>query len=175
MYDVVVVGAGPGGLSFSRYLAEKGFKILVLEKRSALGEPRHDSGGSFEELLKEHNLSKKVIANKVYKIDLATPSKCIRKEFDQCAILLNRREFARQMAVNAIDAGVELQLLSKVTEPIINSGIRGVKYIQERGQKKEVMARLVVDSSGVENAVLGKKLGLVETEITRIGMEKEFI
>ena len=33
MYDVVVCGGGPCGLTFSRYLAEKGFDVVVLEKK----------------------------------------------------------------------------------------------------------------------------------------------
>jgi flavin-dependent dehydrogenase len=77
------------------------------------------------------------------------------------------------LAKKAINAGVEIQLLSKITEPILNSGVRGVKYRQS-GQKKEVLARLVVDSSGKENAVLGKKLGLLESKPIGINLEKEY-
>ena len=36
-YDVVIVGAGPGGLSCARALAGSGQRVLVLEKSEALG------------------------------------------------------------------------------------------------------------------------------------------
>ena len=32
MYDVIVVGAGPAGCTASKVLAEKGYKVLLLEK-----------------------------------------------------------------------------------------------------------------------------------------------
>jgi flavin-dependent dehydrogenase len=37
MYDVVIVGAGPGGLSCARNLAASGLKVLVLEKNPDIG------------------------------------------------------------------------------------------------------------------------------------------
>ncbi len=36
-YDVVIVGAGPGGLSCAKSLSGSGLRVLVLEKNSALG------------------------------------------------------------------------------------------------------------------------------------------
>ena len=32
MYDVIVVGAGPAGCTASKVLAEKGYKVLLVEK-----------------------------------------------------------------------------------------------------------------------------------------------
>jgi flavin-dependent dehydrogenase len=36
-YDVVIVGAGPGGLACARALAGSGKRVLVLEKAASLG------------------------------------------------------------------------------------------------------------------------------------------
>lgn len=35
--DVVVIGAGPGGLSCAYFLAEANFEVLVLEQSSSVG------------------------------------------------------------------------------------------------------------------------------------------
>ncbi|GAJ10239.1 unnamed protein product, partial [marine sediment metagenome] len=36
-YDVIIVGAGPGGLSCARHLSDSGLRVLVLEKNDRLG------------------------------------------------------------------------------------------------------------------------------------------
>ena len=60
-----------------------------------------------------------------------------------------------------IDEGVNISLMSYVREPIISSGVSGVIYKKE-GVRKEARARLVVDASGCENAVIAKQLGIID-------------
>ena len=36
-YDVVVIGAGPNGLTTAAYLSKAGLKVLVLERRNEAG------------------------------------------------------------------------------------------------------------------------------------------
>lgn len=38
-YDVIVVGAGPGGSSAAKVAAENGLRVLLLEKRQEIGIP----------------------------------------------------------------------------------------------------------------------------------------
>ena len=38
-YDVIIVGSGPAGSTCARKIAEKGFKVLVLDKRKEIGSP----------------------------------------------------------------------------------------------------------------------------------------
>jgi digeranylgeranylglycerophospholipid reductase len=38
-YDVIVVGAGPGGSIAAKVVAEHGLSVLLLEKRQEIGAP----------------------------------------------------------------------------------------------------------------------------------------
>ncbi len=46
-YDAIVAGGGPAGLSAAQVVASAGLRVLVVEKRAAIGEPVRSSGGSF--------------------------------------------------------------------------------------------------------------------------------
>jgi digeranylgeranylglycerophospholipid reductase len=64
-YDVVVVGAGPGGSMTARTLAESGASVLVVEKRPEIGMPVRCGEGTGVAGLKEMGIKPdpKFIAN----------------------------------------------------------------------------------------------------------------
>ena len=46
-YDLVIVGAGPAGLSLTASLADSGMKILLLDKKKDVGDVHYNTLGSF--------------------------------------------------------------------------------------------------------------------------------
>jgi Flavoprotein involved in thiazole biosynthesis len=49
--DVAIVGAGPSGLTAARYLAEKGLKVIVLERRFSFGGGIGPGGNMFPKII----------------------------------------------------------------------------------------------------------------------------
>lgn len=45
-YDVIVVGAGPGGSNAAKAAAEGGLDVLLMEKRQEIGSPKRCGEGS---------------------------------------------------------------------------------------------------------------------------------
>lgn len=157
MYDVIVCGGGPAGLTFAKNVAEKGFDILVLEKRMAIGEPRHDTGATYTGTVTEHGLTMDVVANTCNGVIFETPTKKIQRVFetDDVGCILDRRTFARALAMKALDAGAVIQVCSTVST--FTGG--GVQY-NRFGNTAEVSGRLTVDATGGENSLIARQMGL---------------
>ncbi len=155
MYDVIVCGGGPSGLTFSRYCGEKGFRVLALEKKRVIGEPRHDSGATYPETLSEHGLPKNVVANECNGVIFETPTKRIERKFKDLGYILKRRDFDRALAEKAVDAGVVIELGARVQE-----AVGGTVYYKKEGEMRTVEGRLVVEATGGENSVLAGQMGL---------------
>ena len=66
MYDVVIVGAGPAGCRAAELIANKGYKVLILEQQKQVGKPVQCAGlvsWRLKKLLP--NLPKNIIVNKI--------------------------------------------------------------------------------------------------------------
>ncbi|MEM2015720.1 MAG: sulfide-dependent adenosine diphosphate thiazole synthase [Candidatus Methanomethylicia archaeon] len=95
--DVVIVGAGPSGLTAAKYLAEKGLKTIVLERRLSYGGGMGGGGMLF------------------HKIVVGKEAKQILDEMNIRAVNVNDEfyvvdtyELMTKLAYNAIEAGAKI-------------------------------------------------------------------
>ena len=95
--DVVVVGAGPSGLTAAKYLADKGFRVVVFERRLSFGGGIGGGG---------------MLLHKIVVDERAIP---ILKDFDIRYIdarnglyVVDAAEFMAKLAVGAINAGAKI-------------------------------------------------------------------
>jgi len=94
--DVIVVGAGPSGLTAARYLAERGLKTLVLERRLSFGGGIGGGGMLFH----------KVVIEKETKDILEDFG--IRYAEHRNFLVVDSAEFMAKLAAKAIDAGAKI-------------------------------------------------------------------
>lgn len=132
-YDVVVVGAGPGGSSAARAACEKGAKVIVLEEHPAIGYPRHCSGRIHGSSLTEgimKNVDKRVVLSECKGRRFFAPSGKMILDTPMLpwsAYMVVREEFDRELARQAAQSGAEIVLNTRVTELLKEKGkVQGV-------------------------------------------------
>ena len=154
MYDVVIAGGGPAGLSAAIAAARQGMSVVVLERESAFGIPTRTSGGTFLADMRELGVPDRLL-NPVRRVRFLGPTTASDVVVDPPVVgILDVRGLYQWLAECAATAGAELHLRSSVTgiavEPDgVAVGVRG------HGGEWRAVGRYAVDATGVA-AVLSR-------------------
>lgn len=174
-YDVVVVGAGPAGSMAAKRAAEKGAKVMLLERDPVIGSPvRCGEGVSGVNLAKLIPLQERWIAAKVKGVVIYAPDGTgvtIHSE-KEIGLILERNLFDRYLAELAAEAGACVLTRADVDGIVIENGaVKGVYYTR-LGRRHRVEAAVTVGADGVESRV-GRWAGL-KTQITPADLESAY-
>jgi digeranylgeranylglycerophospholipid reductase len=168
-YDVIVVGAGPGGSWAAKAAAEKGAKVLMLEKDREVGTPVRcgEAIGAAglaavcepDPIPPERGL-RRGIASEISGAVLVAPNgREVVLEFSPSAgYVLDRKVFDFELALMAAAKGVEVRTKAYVYDVIRNGAVNGVR-VQQLGKNYDVTAKIVIGADGIESRV-GRFAGL---------------
>ena len=152
-YDVAVVGAGPVGSTFARYIADQGFKVVMLERKREIGVPLQCAGLLGKRIKDLNILPTEYILNKVYGAYLHSPSDHIlnvgRK--DPEAYVIDRVHYDKFLAELAAQSGVDILLNHKVDNLNLKTG-----EIRVSTNDKSFKAEVIVGADG-HSSVVSKK------------------
>jgi flavin-dependent dehydrogenase len=170
-YDVIVIGAGPAGSTAAALLAEKGRRVLVLEKEKF---PRYHIGESLMPfcwftlnrlgLVEEMD---RIAYIKKYSVQFVTPDGRQSQPFyffqhyDHPSAItwqVERAEFDVMLLDNARRKGVEVRELTPVRRVVKDDsgGVIGVEATDRDGAKLEFFAPMTIDCSGREQVATAK-------------------
>ena len=123
-YDVAVVGAGPVGSSFARQMAQKGFKVGLIERKKEVGVPLQCAGLVGKKIMDTNILPEEFIVNKVYGAYLYSPSGTVLSvaKREPAAYVLDRVAYDKFLAEKAVEAGADLLLNHRVNGLDIENG-----------------------------------------------------
>lgn len=157
-FDIVVVGAGPAGLYFSWKMAEKGFSVLVIEKRKEIGhhiDSFHFDSDKFAEfgIPEPDKDSEEFVTIKEMGINLS-PYGNYPKYVTYPYHVLRLPFYLQRLAGYAKEAGVQFLFNTRYTGPKLkNDKLIGI-YVENSNEKQmEFFGKIVVDASGINAAV----------------------
>jgi flavin-dependent dehydrogenase len=113
-FDVIIVGAGPGGLACAEITAAQGLKTLVLERKWTIGKKVCAGGVTWNGLVKkvpinifERQFDTQYILTRSQKVSVSALTPIIAT--------VNRVKLGQQMSHKALQAGAEIRLGCQVT------------------------------------------------------------
>lgn len=167
-YDLVVVGAGPGGSVAAETAARAGLSVLLIEKRQEIGSPvRCAEGVGHESLLEFLEPDPRWIASEINRAAVLARDGAYSRSMGGSGgkgYILERRIFDRVLAERAALAGAEVRVKTAATGLLMDAGcVRGVRLrcgdFMRGLHELEVEAKVVIAADGVESQV-GRWAGL---------------
>ena len=160
--DVVIVGAGPSGLTASYYLAKSGYKVVLIEKKLSLGGGIWGGGMMFNEVVVQTPA-----------LEILDELGISYRKFDDNHYVVDAIELAGTLIYKAVKAGVRVFNLTSVEDVMIrNDRIVGLvinwSAVELSGLHVDPMtisAKAVVDATGHDAVVcrlVAKKTGKLE-------------
>ena len=171
-FDCIVVGAGPAGSMAAKTLAEKGVKVLLLEKHPQIGVPL-----SCAEAISVSGLDRFVkpdpewINTQIHKVLLVSPSnEKLTVHHPHAGFVLDRKIFDKRLAQKASSLGARVKVNSCVVALLSHNrdGPCGVRVLED-GNEEEYGAKVIIGADGVESWVarwagVDSSLGLGQIE-----------
>jgi len=169
LYDVVVIGAGPGGLITARELAKFGHSVLLIEAKKSIENITYHTLGSFADP-KDFDLSQDCIAQKISSCRFYTDTKVVEKQGS--GNIFNKLILHKELYDQCLGYGVKMAFgelvigLQKDAQQNISSitSKKGLSILAHRG-------KIFVDATGIQ-ATLGKIMGLTpKNRVLGLGIE----
>lgn len=172
-YDVAVVGAGPAGSTTAGILARKGFKTVLLDRRSEIGIPIHcgellptlpelyDIFPRSKRLQHLGKIPEELVTNKTTRTQLISPQGHV-VEFKFGTNIINRTMYDQYLANQASDAGCVTYLQSTVISRSFSNHLE----LRSKNGPTHIDAKIVVGADG-PSSLISKTLGNSYPDIDR--------
>jgi len=160
-YDVVVVGAGPGGSTAAKHAALGGASVMMIEKRQEIGAPVRCGEGMARMWLDNVGIApmEKWIANTVRGARVVAPdgtSLTMDEKYagNECGYVLRRNIFDQDLAKDAAEVGVDIMVKTSAVDVIRDESgeLAGIRA-KHMGVEFDIKAKIIIAADGFESQV----------------------
>ena len=159
-YDVVVIGAGPGGGTAALTAARMGLRTALVEEHQEVGSPTHCSGKLQLHAFREFDLPSHLILNTLQAGAFYAPNGAVARVRRRVpdSHVVDRADFDRWLADQAQRHGAELVLGTRLRAAERVNGAMRVTG-ERAGRMYAATARVIIDAEGAR-PVLPRTVGL---------------
>ena len=157
-YDVIVVGAGPGGSGAAKTAANRGLRVLMVEKRQEIGSPKRCGEGLSRSSAKRMGIEPNPlwIRREIKGATCISPSgKMVTVDYRDGpeGWVVERKIFDKYLAGLAVKAGASVLAKTEVVDLVKEDGIISGVELESEGRRWKVKAPLIIAVDGVESKV----------------------
>jgi digeranylgeranylglycerophospholipid reductase len=169
IYDVLIAGAGPAGLSAAVTAARAGLRLAVFERSKEIGYPIHTSGGSWTAELQELGVPQRFM-HPIRTGKFLAPNAAASFSYDPpVSCILDVRGLYQFLALQAAEAGAEIFPGAAVEHALMQDARPTGLAVRQHG---EFFAPLLIDATGVAG-VLAQQMNL-RGPLSRYGLGAEY-
>ena len=146
-YDIVVIGAGPAGSCAAQAAAQRGAKVLLIDRRQRIGIPVQCAEFVSRWIFRHASFSSTCILQEVEKMVTHLPNR-LTYEMKSPGYMLDRSLFDKELAASAVLAGARISIGTKAI------GLSPEGLVVERGSKKEtISSKVFIGADGASSSV----------------------
>lgn len=148
-YDVVIVGAGPGGSTVAKTCSEEGLKVVLIEKRSQPG-LKVCAGGLEFQVVEEFKVAEEAVECFPERLYLCGKKRWIERKMKYANVY--RRKFDSCLTERAVEAGAKF-LTSTECVGVVKNGksVEGVIAKSSKGEVQKLSGSIVVAADGFDS------------------------
>ncbi len=156
-YDVLVVGAGPAGVSAAKSSAISGAKTLLLEKQPMIAAIKPCGEATSQSTLKTAGVSPdpSIIMHRADAMVFAPNMRYIHIE--RLGFSINKTLFLQEIAAQAAEAGAHI----RVREEVQNVGRTSDSLMVVKSSRSEYKAKVIIGADGYNSSV-ARSIGIKE-------------